>query len=177
MRINEIALKDVGSNLSGTLQLYVPRPKDRKVNEVLKPTSGFMYSVNWTSTAIKNPNNTYTSEWVDWCASEMPNWLSDTGTLYKVKPGANILSMNTDKDALLIAKHYGIQPPKNKFDLDWMQKFPWDDIEDDFDAVHHMPSGNRMVNILMSAWDVESTAWFNSNYLKNLGEVKIHPNV
>lgn len=170
MRINEVALKDVGSQLAGSLQLYVPRPKDRKLQEVLKPTSGFMYSVNWTSTAIKTDNG-YTSEWVEWCRDEMPHWLTETGILYKVKPGANILSMNTDSDAVRIAKHYGVKTGKTKFDLSWTKNFPWDEIEDDFDAVHYTPTSSS--GILMTGWDVESTGWFNSNFLTNLGEVSV----
>lgn len=171
MRISDISLANVGAKLAGSLQLYVPRPK--KVNEILKPTSGFMYSVIWTSTA-RVENDGYTSDWAEWCSSEMPQWLSDTGTLYKVKPGARVLSMNTDKDAYRIGQHYGVAPPKNMIDsFKWAQTFPWDDIENDFDAVHHVPSHNRMVNLLMSAWDVESTVWFNTNHLENLGEVKV----
>lgn len=157
--------------LAGTLQLYMPRP--RKVEEILKPTSGFMYSVLWTSTAEKTDGG-YTSEWVEWCKNEMPEWITDKGILYRVKPGARILNMNTDKDAYKIAQHYGIKPPKDMLDnFRWTQKFPWDEIENDFDGIHHIPSGPRARNILMSAWDVESTAWFNKNHLENLGEVSI----
>lgn len=170
MRANEITLPNIGQAMTGSLQLYVPRPK--KVNEILKPTSGFMYSVIWTSTAEKQGNG-YTSEWVEWCKTEMPQWLSDKGILYKVGGGVRVLGMNTDKDAFRIAQHYGIEPPKKPNDwFTWAQKFPWDDIEDDFDGVHHFPS-NRMSNILMNSWDVESTAWFNTKHLQNLGEVSI----
>lgn len=171
MRASEIALPDIGQKLAGSLQLYVPRPK--QVNEILKPTSGFMYSVTWTSTARKSGDG-YTSDWADWCAHEMPQWLSDTGNLYKVGAGARILSMNTDRDAYRIAQHYGVEPPKDMMaSFAWARKFPWDDIEDDFDAVHHEPSGSRLANLLMSSWDVESTAWFNTNHLDYIDEVKV----
>lgn len=170
MKPQEFTLLNIGPKLAGSLQLYVPRPK--KVNEILKPTSGFMYTVIWTSTAEKI-NDSYTSEWVEWCKNEMPQWLSDTGILYKVQPSAKVLSMNTDKDAFKIAQYYGIQPPKNPMDwITWSRKFPWDEIENDFDAIHHIPT-SRMSNILMNSWDVESTAWFNTKHLQNLGEVKI----
>lgn len=173
MKSPEFTLPNIGPKLAGSLQLYVPRPKN--VNEILKPTSGFMYSVIWTSTAEKKSNG-YTSDWVEWCKSEMPQWLSDEGIIYKVGSDARVLSMNTDKDAFMIAKHYGVEPPKNPLDwIIWSRKFPWDDIEDHFDGVHHVPS-SRMSNILMNSWDVESTAWFNTNHLQNLGEVKIDIN-
>lgn len=173
MKSQEFTLPNIGPKLAGTLQLYVPRPK--KVKEVLKPTSGFMYSVIWTSTAEKTKTGIYTSAWVEWCKTEMPQWLSDTGKMYKVKPGARILSMNTDKDAYKIAEHYGIKPPKDMIEsFIWAQKFPWDDIENDFDAVHHIPSGSRLHNMLMSSWDVESTAWFNTNFLDYVKDVRIN---
>ena len=171
MNPKEFSLPDVGPQLVGSLQLYVPRPS--KVNEILKPTSGFMYSVSWTSTAQKKGSG-YTSAWIKWCKDNMNDWLTSKGILYQVTSGARILSMNTDKDAFRIAKHYGLNPPTDKFNtFSWTQKFPWDDIENDFDGVHHKPSGSRMANMLMSSWDVESTAWFNKNHLKNLGEVWI----
>lgn len=170
MRAKEF-MESTGSDLMGSLQLFVPRPD--QVNEVLKPTSGFMYSVLWTSTARKERNG-YTSDWVEWCRYEMPQWLSDKGILYKVKPSARILTMNTDEDAFSIAEHYGLARPVNRIaSFTWAEKFPWDDIERDYDAIHHVPSGNRFANILMSSWDVESTAWFNAKHLEKLGEVKV----
>lgn len=173
MKPQDFASSQTGNKIIGSLQLYVPRPKN--INEIFKPTSGFMYSVIWTSTAQKLPNGSYTSEWVEWCKHEMPDWLSSEGSLYKVKPGARILSMNTDKDAFNIGKYYGVKPPKDMVNtIMWAQKFPWDEIENDFDAVHHVPSGSRVHNILMSSWDVESTAWFNTNYLQNMGQVKVN---
>jgi hypothetical protein len=171
MKPQDFALPNIGNKLAGTLQLYVPRLK--KVSEILKPTSGFMYSVVWTSTAIKTENG-YTSEWVEWCKNEMPHWLSDTGILYKVQPSAKVLSMNTDKDAFKIGKYYGLEPPKDMIAIfDWVKKFPWDDIENDYDGIHHNPTGSRLANMLMSSWDVESTAWFNTNVLYDRQEVSI----
>lgn len=170
MRANEFSLPS-SSKIIGSLQLYVPRPKN--VNEILKPISGFMYSVTWTSTAKKQGNG-YTSAWVEWCKTEMPHWLTDKGILYKVSSSARILSMNTDKDAFMIAKHYGVEPPKTSNEnFTWAQEFPWDDIQDDYDGIHHVPV-NRGSNVLMSSWDVESTAWLDTNHLQNLGEVKVN---
>jgi len=170
MRAIELSAPKNDTKLIGSIQLYVPRPKN--VNEILKPTSGFMYSIIWTSTA-QQQNNGYTSDWVEWCKHEMPQWLSNKGILYKVKPSARILSMNTDKDAFRIAQHYGVQSPKNSMDwITWSSKFPWDEVENDFDGIHHIPA-SRMSNILMSSWDVESTAWFNTNNLENLGQVNV----
>lgn len=161
MKSSEFALKDVGPKLAGTLQLFMPRNRNKQLKEILKPLSP---NVIWTSTAHKNPDGTYTSEWAEWCASNMPGWLSKEGILYKVKPGAKVLSINTDKDALNVGKYYGHVPVKKIFGMatpDWIIKFPWDKIAEDFDGVHHEPRGDRLSNWLMSYWDVESTVWFN----------------
>jgi len=167
MKPQDFVLPNIGNKLAGTLQLYVPRP--RQVQEILKPTT----NVTWTSTAEKLPDGSYTSEWVEWCKTEMPQWLAKGGALFKVKPGAKILSMNTDKDAFKIAQYYGVQPPKNPMDwITWSRKFPWSQVAKDFDAIHHIP-GSRMSNILMSSWDVESTAWFNNNFLDYVAQVNI----
>lgn len=171
MKSTEFTLPNAGARLAGSLQLRMLGTK--KINEIFKPTSGFMYSVIWTSTAEKQGDG-YTSEWVEWCKSEMPEWLNDKGILYKVNSNAKILSMNTDKDAFKIAKHYGIELPNDHTDILMMiKKFPWDDIKDDYDGIHHNPTGSRLANMLMSSWDVESTAWFNTNHLQNLGEVSV----
>lgn len=172
MRAWELAesLPMAGSKLTGSLQLYVAR--SAQVTEILKPRSGSNYKIMWTSTAEPQGDG-YTSDWAQWVSSEMPQWSSDRGTLYQVTGGARILSMNTDKDAFAVAEHYGVAAPKNPMAwLTWSQKFPWDKIAQDFDAVHHVPA-SRMSNILMNSWDVESTAWFNARHLKKLGEVKV----
>jgi len=175
MRANEFTLKDVGPNLVGTLQLYVPKP-NTEITEILKPAGAHIF---WTSTATKNPNGTYTSAWADWCAGNMPQWLHKKGELFRVTSGVKILRINTDKDALAVGAHYGYQPNfKDKFSLDsikWITKFPWDKIQNDYDGIHHEPSGSRTMNWLMSSWDVESTAWFNRKYLQDAGRTKIRP--
>lgn len=169
MRAVELTPLRPDTTLIGSVQLYVPRNKT--INEVssllLKPASAV-----WTSTAEKQGDG-YTSDWVAWLKTEMPQWLNDKGVLYRVKPGARILSMNTDRDAFGIAQHYGVPPPASpRAWLTWVGNFPWDALKNDFDAVHHVPS-SRMSNILMNSWDAESTAWFNTRPLEKLGEVQV----
>jgi hypothetical protein len=142
-------------------QLYVPRPKD--VNEELKPKAEV-----WTSTA-KKATGEYTSDWVEWCKSEMPQWITKTGTLYEVLPGAKILQLNTDKQLKQLASKYGVKVDN---DYELMMQMPWREIANDYDAIHHIPT-NRWDNLIMSSWDVESTAWFNTKYLTKIKEVPI----
>lgn len=169
MRATELTPLTPDSKIIGSVQLYVPR--HGKINEVggmlLKPTG-----TTWTSTAIKQGDG-YTSDWVEWLKNNMPQWLNDTGVLYRVRPGARILSMNTDKDAFRIAQHYGVSPPKNPREwISWSGDFPWNEIKQAFDAVHHVPA-SRMSNILMNSWDAESTAWFNTGPLEKIGQVRV----
>ena len=143
-------------------QLYVPRPQ--KVSESMKPDAKL-----WTSTAQKI-GESYTSAWVEWCKHEMPDWVTNTGILYEVMPGAKILELNTDKDVLNIASQYGI---KARDSMDLFMKMRWDMLAKDYDAIHHTPK-SRFDNMFMMSWDVESTAWFNTSKLKQIGKVKIH---
>lgn len=144
------------------LQLYVPRP--REVDEALKPKAKV-----WTSTARQADDGSYTSEWVEWCKYEMSHWLSEKGTLYKVLPGAKILQLNTDAEARELAIKYGVNV---KDELSLMMNMPWEQVSKDYDAIHHLPT-NRWDNMIMSSWDVESTAWFDTKYLKKVADVKI----
>jgi hypothetical protein len=142
-------------------QLYAPHPKN--LDESMKPRNAL-----WTSTASGN-NNGYTSAWVQWAESEMPQWIGQTGFLYDVSPSARILTINSDQDALIVAKKYGLNTT-NVMDL--FMYMPWNKIAKDYDAIHHVPS-NRGADLFMHVWDVESTAWFNTNMLLNKRKVPI----
>jgi hypothetical protein len=89
--------------------------------------------------------------------------------LYDVAPGAKVLSMNSDQDAVEAAQQYGVEI---KTTMDLFQKMPWQDIAKDYDAVHYNGK-NRSGDMCMSTWDVESTAWFNTAALINPRPVKI----
>lgn len=144
-------------------QLYVPRTKN--LNEMtLKPKAA-----KWTSTAIVTDDG-YTSDWVEWCKYNMPQWLSKQGLLYDAKPGYKMLVINTDQDAMKVARKYGVEV-ESAFDL--YRSMPWDLISNDYDCIHHTPT-NRGGNIYMNFWDAESTAWFNDNFLTNPQPVKIN---
>jgi putative chitinase len=163
MRANEFIIESTSINLGP--QLYVPRPK--KTNEMfgLKPNAKV-----WTSTAVKYKDG-YASEWVDWCYGEMPHWIGEEGTLFDIRPGARILVINTDKQAIAIAKKYGVDV---KDQMDLYRKMPWDKLSKDYDAIHHNPEEmDRYNNTFMRSWDVESTAWYNTDYLINPKKVPI----
>ena len=142
-------------------QLYTPRPKN--LDESMKPDSAL-----WTSTA-SGSNNGYTSAWVEWAKSEMPQWVGHSGFLYDVSPSARILTINSDRDAMRVANKYGM----NTTDImDLFMYMPWKKIAKDYDAIHHVPA-NRGADLFMHGWDVESTAWFNTKMLLNKRKVPI----
>lgn len=168
MKIKDIILWEslkIISTLS--TQLFMPRG-NVSIYESLKPDA-----VLWTSTA-KQIESGWTSEWVEWCSYQMPQWMSSMGVIYDVEPGARILNINTDNDAIVVAEHYGIKINNNRLIkyVDLITKMPWDLIKNDWDAIHHVPE-NRHSNMYMSSWDVESTAWFNKKFLINPRKVQI----
>ena len=139
-------------------QLFVDR---RTTVEDIKPRG-----VAWTSTAEKTTVG-YTSAWVEWCKDNMAQWLTDTGILYDVAPGARILVLRTDRDVIQVARHYKLQI-QNVADL--FGKMDWNVLRQDYDAIHHIPTGRDM---FMSTWDVESTAWFDRKFLINPRKVPV----
>jgi hypothetical protein len=170
MKIKDILL-EAPNNLSGTEQLYVPRGN---LNEMFKPVGKEVF---WTSTAIKK-GDAFTSEWVEWCKSETPHWIGKKGILFKVVGNPRILLLKEDKDLFDVGETLGITRPDLENDrlssvFDWARKFPWYRLESHYDGVRHIPSGSRLENIMMSTWDVESTAWFNRRNLKKISEVEL----
>jgi len=156
MRVNEFLIESI-TQLGP--QLYVPHPKS--VQENFKPNAKL-----WTSTAKKTPKG-YTSDWVEWASQSMPEWIHSKGTLYTVNPGARILNINTDRDAIRVAKNYGIDI---KDIMELFRSMPWDKIAQDYDGIHHIPTGR---DLFMGSWDVESTAWLNTGVLQKQGQVPV----
>lgn len=151
-------------------QLYMPKFDRTALGEDFKPNAKL-----WTSTAISQGPKTYTSEWADWCVQNMPRWVSPTGSLYQIQPGARVLNLGSDAAAERVAKLFG----KDYSGLSRYAKlsdYPWESLGKYFDGVRYPARiKRRFDNILMSLWDVESTAWYNTDVLKLVGEVKIQP--
>jgi hypothetical protein len=141
-------------------QLYVPHP-NKLTENTLKPKAKL-----WTSTAVKKSKG-YTSDWVEWASSAMPDWIGPVGYLFTVDPSVKILNINSDRDAVKVAKMYGVNITEV---TQLFSKMPWDKIAHDYDGIHHIPTGR---DLFMSSWDVESTAWFNLQVLHGQGEVPI----
>lgn len=153
-------------------QLYMPRDAKMPFTEDIKPNANL-----WTSTAIGQGKKTYTSEWVEWCYSNAPGWVSPKGSLYEIQSGAKILNIGSDAAARKIAKVFG-QDFKGMGQYAILGKYPWEELGKHFDAVRYPAKlsgkySSRLNNILMSLWDVESTAWYNTDKLRLVSEVNI----
>jgi hypothetical protein len=155
-------------------QLYIPRntryaKESTFVRESIKPRASI-----WTSTAIPMGENTYTSQWAEWCQENMAQWLSPKGQLYQVQPGARVLNIGSDQAARKIAKLLNHELQGYSI----IDSYPWDKIGQLVDGIRYPARlrgslGSRLDNILMSMWDVESTAWFNRDRLRLIGEVNV----
>jgi hypothetical protein len=147
------------------------------------PGNNKPHALLWTSTAIKS-GDAWTSRWANWVAQNQPTWLAPKGYLYQVKPGALILSLDSDHDAEQIFQAFGDlgrvnAPPASDYYRDrpsaaMRVTFPWDQIIRHFDGVRHGGyNGYGYGDEFMYGWDVESTAWFNGNFLQLKAEVPV----
>jgi len=137
-----------------------------------KPVANF-----WTSTGTKTSDG-WSSDWSRWVHDEQRNWFSPQGYLYKVKPGAIILELNSSRDAERVFHAFSKlgrtnEPPeyyRNDVEGAMQFTFPWDQIARHFDGVWH---GGYRDQGFMYGWDVESTAWFDTSFLQLMGEVPV----
>jgi hypothetical protein len=162
------------ANQSLKYQLYIPRnlryvKESVFVREGAKPRASI-----WTSTAIPVGENTYTSQWAEWCQENMAQWLAPTGQLYQVQSGARVLNIGSDTAARKIARILGHELRGYSI----IDDYPWEKLGQLVDGIRYPARlggtwGNGSPSILMSMWDVESTAWFNKDKLQLMGEVNI----
>jgi hypothetical protein len=136
----------------------------------------------WTSSARKLSDG-YTSQWVEWVRYNMPKWHNDVGHLYQVKPGALVLELRSNYDFREILDVFAeLHDTPKLYDTDTYQKYtddemalrthmPWDKVAFHFDGVH--VSGNSGYGDMTYGWDVESTAWLNTDMLVYKGQVNI----
>lgn len=181
-----------GQALAGSYQLFIPRGRTQgsdKSTPILKPGKATSppgrnkpQADLWTSTATKIGDK-WTSAWAEWTHENMPDWYSDYGFLYRVKPGALILPLNNDRDARRIFKTFEtlgrVNRPEGLDKLGYRQfgadmamytSFPWDHVVKHFDATTHQGHGS---GTFVYGWDVESTAWFDTGFLQLIGKVPV----
>lgn len=152
-------------------QLYIPR-KVSYLKEDIKPQAKL-----WTSTAIYRGNNSYTSAWAEWCNENMRQWLAPRGKLYQVQPGARVLNIGSDAMARKIAKILNVGISKGNYSI--LQNYPWEQLGQLVDGIRYparlsQSYTSKLSNVLMSLWDIESTAWFRTDKLNFVKEVDLN---
>jgi hypothetical protein len=178
---------DDEGNLKPNYEKWVNQGPTNEAAPILKPGKAIAPPGNnkpnadlWTSTARKNDDGTYTSAWAEWTAEYQPDWSSNKGYLYKIKPGALILELNSDHDAeRIFAAFHDLgriqsNDVNSRYDQEMAmrQHFPWDQVAKHFDAIHHW--GYRGYgDSFVYGWDVESIAWLDTSFLQLVGEVPV----
>lgn len=142
----------------------------------------------WTSTlkvsGEKGGVKYYTSDWFEYAIHINQNWTSLEGHVYKINPQARILTLDDDHDAATVYKLYrrlGAAIPDEHGTTEHGLKnvhthFPWNDVAKHWDGVHHSGRGSYGSGHgidFMYSWDVESTAWFDTDVLQYMGKVPL----
>ena len=132
-----------------------------------KPVAQF-----WTSTAIKLKNGGWTSAWGRLIENYHRSWMSPIGYLYKVTPGALVLELDDYNAERLKHAFAGLGRTsdvnsRDRWDLS--RDFPWQEVNKHFDAVRVSYPNEGFTY----GWDVESTAWLNTEHLTFVAEVPI----
>jgi hypothetical protein len=149
--------------------------KESPVDGDNKPSGAF-----WTSSAIKKPDGSYSSDWVQHVSRVLPEWQTDYGYLFEIKPQALILDSGHLDQFYHWAESHGKMTKelsdyaKNSDSETRMRSnFPWSALAKHFDGVHHDGYGSHYGRDFTYGWDVESTAWFNTSWLTYKGAVRI----
>lgn len=137
----------------------------------------------WTSTLKKSyvdaGHTYYTSAWNEWLIDNQPDWSSEWGYVYYVKPEARVLKMSTEHDAENVYKLYSALrniPVQIDYDNHFgaaesmKMNYPWHEIAKHWDGVH---GGYHYNDPFFYGWDCESTAWFDPSVLQLKGKVRV----
>jgi len=131
-----------------------------------KPPGAF-----WTSTLGEHEGTT-TSDWDAWVQENMPGWREGTAAILAVEPGARVLTLRTMKDYRAFAERYA--RPGRQGALGMLLTFDWPAVARDYDGVH-VECAVAVGHDALYGWDAESTAWFNTDHLREVEVVKLSP--
>jgi len=121
-----------------------------------KPTGGF-----WTSTYT--PFSKYCSAWLEWCAYEEPEWMTEHCYIVTPKKNIRVYVIDSYRDLeLLIESDFRYKPSG---DIQPVFVSPdWEKMSQYWDAVMLTEKGERETRytqpINLYGWDCESTLWF-----------------
>lgn len=137
-----------------------------------KPDSGF-----WTSSAIQTDYG-YTSDWYKYVLDTFKTWQTDYGYLFKVVGQPRLFDVSHAEQFYEWALDHGrIKRAPTEYFKAYTREhmryaFPWDELSKHFDGVHY-DGWSRGSSDITYGWDVESTVWFDTSFLKYVGAVKL----
>ena len=133
---------------------------------LIKPKGAF-----WTSPAIRKPDSTYTSDWVEWCKVNRfyASGIDYVGVLLSVDRGAELYEIRDELTYDVLAEQFpgNINSPYSFLYGDHCPVV-WDEVAEEYDGIG--VRGRALGLRILSAWDVESVAFFNTECL-NVEEV------
>ena len=136
------------------LDLIKTDPIDQ-VGQFLKP-KGFWYAIG--------------NAWIDWCASEMPDWIHRYFYVFSIKPGSNMLCIDRPQMIHEFSKRYGVNTYYNLREINWIQ------VNKDYDGIEFNPYFYDQRFAIDSLWynaiDVPSGVIFNTDIIQNLKRYK-----
>mgnify|MGYP001339312718 CR=1 FL=1 len=142
---------------------FVP-PKN--INYFNKPLGGL-----WTSTY--NSDSEFKSDWIRWCADNMPHWIKKTARIISVDDSANIFEIDNECDLYYLYREYSF----NYGHVCMFDYLDYTKISNDFDAIHLTYMGEYYTRycepVNLYGWDCESTLWLNINKIKDIGCIDI----
>lgn len=137
-----------------------------------KPASGF-----WTSTARKMPDGSYTSDWYRFVQDRFPHWQTDYGYLFEIVNSPLVYDIDYAEHFWWWAQQNGKTKVEREspFGSESTMRFhfPWNELAKHFDGAHSSHPGRSMDEFTIG-WDVESTVWFKTRFLKYKGAVKLY---
>ncbi len=146
--MNKIVRTHMTSELN--LKLIKTDPVDQK-NYTFKP-KGLWYAIG--------------DAWIDWCKSEMPDWIQLYMYTFNILANNNMLYLNTPELVKEFSKQYGREVFRYLREINWKQ------VNKDYDGVEFNPYFYDQRFAMDTLWyngiDVPSGVIFNTDIIENL---------
>lgn len=153
-------------------QLFVPQEKWHGMPRVRLVRGGMLNKPRgalWTSTLAGDD----TSDWNEWLTSEQPNWRTKQGVVIEVGPEATVAHLPTAQAVDAFLRDYGTTLEDDPLTTMVFggRVIDWPRVARDFDGVH--VEWDALGHSALMGWDVESTAWLNSDHLTEVAFVDL----
>jgi hypothetical protein len=150
-----------GATWQGLPQIHAAQPRRSGLQN--KPADAF-----WTSTFTEH-EGAPASDWDQWMRSESPKWHPGHAVVLEVSPDARVKHIRTEEEARDFVRQYRMSDRGLR---SWSTPMDWAQIMDEYDALH-VEADAITYDSGFYGWDAESTAWFNTDHLTEIGTVKM----